>query len=93
VFKSRGLDKYFIDIFGSPTPKAQLLTSILQSLPDTRAVMIGDAVSDFDASQVNNIDFICYIPYSNVPLKMKALAKEYQFDLIESWPQEAPQDN
>jgi len=93
VFKSRGLDKNFIDIFGSPTPKAQLLTNILQSLPDTRALMIGDAVSDFDASQVNNIDFICYIPYSNVPLKMKSLAKEHQFELIESWPQQVLMDN
>ena len=93
VFKSRGLDKYFSDIFGSPTPKAELLTNILQSLPATRALMIGDAVSDFDASQVNNIDFICYVPYSNVPMKMKSLAKEHKFELIEHWPQKVPMDN
>lgn len=87
VFKNRGLDKYFVDILGSPTPKAQLLTNILQSQPHTRALMIGDAVSDFDASQANDIDFICYVPYSNVQARMQLLAKEHKFEVIERWPQ------
>jgi phosphoglycolate phosphatase-like HAD superfamily hydrolase len=87
VFKKRGLDKYFVDVFGSPTSKTQLLTNILQSQPHTRALMIGDSVSDFEASQSNNIDFICYVPYSNVPGRMLSLAKEHQFQMIEFWPQ------
>ncbi|UXK09892.1 HAD hydrolase-like protein [Shewanella putrefaciens] len=87
VFKKRGLDKYFVDVFGSPTPKSKLLTNILQSQPHTRALMIGDAVSDFDASQANDIDFICYVPYSNVQARMQLLAKEHKFEVIERWPQ------
>lgn len=86
VFKKRGLDKYFVDVLGSPTPKSKLLTNILQSQPYTRALMIGDAVSDFDASQANDIDFICYVPYSNVPMRMQSLANKHQFEIIESWP-------
>ncbi|RTR35969.1 HAD family hydrolase [Shewanella canadensis] len=93
VFKTRGLDKYFVDVFGSPTLKTQLLSNILQSQPDARALMIGDAVSDFDASQENNIDFICYVPYSNVPMRMQLLSKEHQFEVIEHWPQQVLMDN
>ena len=92
VFKNRGLDKYFVDVFGSPTAKVELLTNILQDRPHNRALMIGDAVSDFDASQANNIDFICYVPYSNVPKRMRTLAKEYQFEILERWPQELPME-
>ncbi len=86
VFKSRGLDKYFVDVFGSPTKKSQLLTNILHNQQSHRALMIGDAVSDFDASQENEIDFICYVPYSNVPGRMQLLAEKHQFEIIERWP-------
>lgn len=87
VFKNRGLDKYFTDVFGSPAAKTTLLSNILQNQPNAKAVMIGDAVSDFDASQDNGIDFICYIPYSNVQSTMQSLAQEHRFDIIEHWPQ------
>ncbi|MCL1049768.1 HAD hydrolase-like protein [Shewanella abyssi] len=93
VFKSRGLDKYFVNVFGSPIPKAQLLSDILQSQTHNKALMIGDAVSDFDASQANNIDFICYVPFSNVPQRMKSLANEHQFEVIERWPQQVQVNN
>lgn len=86
VFEKRGLDEYFVDIFGSPTPKTQLLYNILQNHSYTRALMIGDAVSDFEASCINNIDFICYIPFSNVGNRMITLAISHGFKVLECWP-------
>ncbi|WP_107948368.1 HAD family hydrolase [Shewanella baltica] len=87
VFRGRGLDKYFIEVYGSPTNKSELIKNIIDTESNTTAVMIGDAVSDFEASQSNNIDFICYVPYSNVRGRMLSLAKEHQFQMIECWPQ------
>lgn len=92
VFKSRGLEQYFVNVFGSPTAKSQLLHDILQEQTYTKALMIGDAVSDFDASRANNIDFICYIPFSNVAPRMKLLAAEYDFTVLERWPQKTVTD-
>lgn len=85
VFKERGLNKYFVDIYGSPTPKNQLVNKILSDNSHESALMIGDAISDFEASQVNGIDFACYIPYSNVKSKMERFSSEYKFTIIEDW--------
>jgi phosphoglycolate phosphatase-like HAD superfamily hydrolase len=92
VFKNRGLDKYFIEVYGSPTKKSELIKNIIATESDATKVMIGDAISDFEASKENNIDFICYVPYSNVPTCMKLLAKEHKFEVIENWPQKTLRD-
>jgi hypothetical protein len=47
--------------------------------------MFGDAVSDFEAAQLNNIDFVAYVPFSNVKDKMTALCKEANTVVIQSW--------
>ncbi|MCG9731436.1 HAD hydrolase-like protein [Shewanella sp. Isolate13] len=86
VFKARGLEQYFADIFGSPTAKATLLANILKEKTNTNAVMVGDAVSDFEASVANEIDFICYIPYSNVASTMQSLSQEHEFTVLMHWP-------
>lgn len=86
LFKRRGLADNYKMILGSPTAKADNVAEILRCLPHTRAVMIGDAVADFEAASDNNIDFIGYIPFSNVPEKMVALAAEHQFLLLHEWP-------
>ncbi|MEH6595067.1 MAG: HAD hydrolase-like protein [Colwellia polaris] len=86
VFKARGLDQYFVQVFGSPTAKSSLLANILKLEIDKKAVMIGDAVSDFEASRDNEIDFVCYIPFSNVTEKMQMLAVTHNFDTLQSWP-------
>jgi phosphoglycolate phosphatase-like HAD superfamily hydrolase len=86
VFESRGLDKYFLEVFGSPTTKKDLLLNILQNHSHSKALMIGDSISDFEASKDNDIDFICYIPYSNVQSQMKSLSEFNKFEIITSWP-------
>jgi HAD superfamily hydrolase (TIGR01549 family) len=62
VFKNRELDIYFIDIFGSPTKKIDIVKSIVST--NNNAVMIGDAKSDMFAAQNSKIDFIFMNEYS-----------------------------
>lgn len=70
VFFRRCLDIHFDGIFGSPTPKAELIKHILEQEQNTNAVMFGDAESDMLSAQHNHIDFVFYSPYSNVKEKM-----------------------
>lgn len=85
VFEERGLDRYFVDIFGSPVSKEENIKSILGSVNNSNALMFGDAMSDFEAAQNNGIDFIAYIPFSNVKGTMSKLASKENFLLIDSW--------
>ncbi|CAM2826142.1 HAD family hydrolase [Vibrio neptunius] len=70
VFVQRGLDTHFDGVFGSPTPKAELIRRVLAQEQNTNAVMFGDAESDLLSAQQNHIDFVFYAPYSNVKEKM-----------------------
>ncbi|WP_413701743.1 HAD family hydrolase [Psychromonas sp. KJ10-10] len=76
VFKERGLDSHFDEIFGSPAKKSDLVASILKSNVQQRAIMFGDAISDLEATRLSNIDFIAYIPFSNVKEKLVTLSKK-----------------
>ena len=62
VFKKRNLEKYFIDIFGSPIKKSEIVKSILST--NNNVIMIGDAISDMLAAKDSNIDFIFMSDYS-----------------------------
>jgi phosphoglycolate phosphatase-like HAD superfamily hydrolase len=86
VFQERGLDTYFKGVFGSPVRKPQLISEILTSEATTKAIMFGDATSDVEAAKINNIDFIAYLPFSNVVSSMKNLATEYDFLVLNEWP-------
>ncbi|GIU14923.1 HAD family hydrolase [Shewanella sp. MBTL60-112-B1] len=86
VFRARGLEQYFDGIYGSPTAKTILLENILKEKSNSNAVMVGDAVSDFEASVANGIDFFCYLPYSNVTDTMQSLSQEYDFTILMHWP-------
>lgn len=56
------LSKYFVSIHGSPTPKNDLVSQVIEnntySIED--CVLIGDSINDYIAAEVNNIDFIGY---------------------------------
>lgn len=62
VFKNRDLDKYFVDIFGSPTKKSEIVRNIVAK--NSNVIMIGDAKSDMLAANDNEIDFIFMNDYS-----------------------------
>ena len=85
VFKKRKLDTYFNDIFGSPTKKSKIVANILSKTNYQKAVMIGDAVSDFEAAKNNEIDFIAYTPYSNVSKELKELSIKEGFVCLDSY--------
>ncbi len=85
VFKLRGLDKYFVNIFGSPTKKNELVSRILISEESTKAVMFGDAISDLEAAKNNNIDFVAYLPFSNVKEEMIRFCNNLHYPALESW--------
>ena len=85
VFKERNLEIYFQDIYGSPTAKVELVAKILQESNSNKALMFGDALSDMDSAFSNSIDFIAYLPYSNVKKELELASIERGFPVIHSW--------
>lgn len=74
--KSLNIENYFLTINGSPTPKKDLVSSILKEhnyrKPET--CLIGDSINDYDAAAVNEIQFI---GYNNISLKEKLKEQRY----------------
>jgi len=60
--KSLKLDRFFISINGSPTPKTKLVSNIIENgyVVPSEYCLIGDAINDYDASVDNSIKFFCY---------------------------------
>jgi phosphoglycolate phosphatase-like HAD superfamily hydrolase len=68
VCRYHGIAPFFQDIEGSPTPKKQLVASLLTRYgytPD-RCVLVGDSVNDYEAASVNGLRFF---PYNNPDLQ------------------------
>jgi len=85
VFYQRNLDKLFDGIFGSPTPKEEIIKRIVEQEQNTNAVMFGDSESDMLSAQQNKIDFVFYAPFSNVKEKMLEKCKLHQFLIIDDF--------
>lgn len=85
IFLQRELNQYFTLLLGSPTKKVDLVKRILLETSYSRAVMIGDAVSDLESAKSNNIDFIYYSPLSNVDSQMRKLCTSYGYRVIDSF--------
>ena len=85
VFKLRGLDTYFNGIYGSPTPKSTLVSRILNEKKSNNALFFGDALSDLSAALDNDIDFIAYVPFSNVEQKLIKMSLANGFKGINHW--------
>ena len=84
IFKDRGLDIHFEKILGSPEAKVNLVASILKD-GCCNAVMFGDAIADMKAALDNEIDFIAYLPYSNVRKELVLESQVRGFRLMDSW--------
>jgi len=60
--KELGVDKYFHSIHGSPTHKNNLVENVLKdynyNLDET--ILIGDSINDYEASEINGIEFYGY---------------------------------
>lgn len=65
VFNRRDLMKYFKDVYGSPKKKSECVSLILRDdIGVKKAVLIGDAVSDFKTAKEHNLDFIYMSEYT-----------------------------
>lgn len=63
------IDKYFVSISGSPTPKTQIVSSLIVGYGYDRSncVLIGDSINDYEAAKANGIVFY---GYNNQDLQM-----------------------
>lgn len=60
--KELGIDQYFVSIHGSPVPKIELVSHLLNQYGynSGETCLIGDSINDYEASIANNIHFIGY---------------------------------
>ena len=60
IFKKRGLTNYFQGIFGSPTPKKNLVVQIVKKsqIPAEQILMIGDSNNDQEAANFAGTHFL-----------------------------------
>lgn len=84
VLSSRGLDHYFKEIYGSPPSKRENVAAIVKKHPGARALMLGDAHTDFEAAQANDIDFLFCSKYTTDVEGMTILHKEHGFRAVET---------
>ena len=70
--KELGLATCFISIHGSPTPKNQLVKTLIEEhrYDKKSTCLIGDSINDFEAAKVNNISFY---GYNNEDLNKKGI--------------------
>jgi len=56
----RGISEYFIKIYGAPESKSSIAKNIINEnqLINSETVFFGDALSDYNAANNNNIDFV-----------------------------------
>lgn len=71
ITKSRGLERYFQGIFGSPRSKSEILNDIMKKhhLNKSEVVFIGDAESDMNAADKIGIFFIARLTDYNKSLE------------------------
>lgn len=62
ICKELNLSNYFLTINGSPTPKKQLVSDLLEEFNYLKhnVCLIGDSINDFEASEYNGISFFGY---------------------------------
>lgn len=56
------ISRYFISINGSPVPKKELVRSLLikHEYKGDDTILIGDSINDYEAAEINDIDFCGY---------------------------------
>ena len=71
------IKKYFDNVIGSPTKKSNAIEALLKkySISPKNAVMVGDAESDYQAAQFNNIQFVLRRTRLNKKLQQKLECK------------------
>lgn len=83
VLQAKKLSGYFLDIYGSPVSKQEILRTIIRENSCESAVLVGDSSADFMAAKNAGIQFIYFSPYSNESVLMEALCVQYKFPKID----------
>ena len=65
LFKQKGIDQYFENIFGSPKNKIELFNDYLLNASGENTLFIGDAKYDFEVAQQFNFDFFFIYGYTD----------------------------
>ncbi|MCK5074627.1 MAG: HAD family hydrolase [Bacteriovoracaceae bacterium] len=63
IVNTKGLEKYFRGVFGSPTPKGVWAKRVVNEfhLDSASVVFVGDAMSDYYAAKVNSLFFVARV--------------------------------
>jgi phosphoglycolate phosphatase-like HAD superfamily hydrolase len=80
IFTDRALDHWFINIFGSPSPKAELLCNIrdkLHGVAPREILMIGDAAADYESAAAAGLSFAFVSRYSASPQDIHILSTRH----------------
>jgi phosphoglycolate phosphatase-like HAD superfamily hydrolase len=65
IVTKRGLDCYFVEVHGSPRGKPEIVHDIIERFNYTPqcCLLIGDAMTDFEAAMANAVQFIGVVPF------------------------------
>jgi len=77
--------KMFSGIFGSPMPKLEIVSNILENSTNNDFVLIGDSLADLDVAIELKIDFVGYTPYSNTPQLLMEKCMHHGFPTLNTW--------
>jgi phosphoglycolate phosphatase-like HAD superfamily hydrolase len=60
--KTLNIEHYFKGVFGSPTPKNDLVNFIIKNTNQkpNNFILIGDSINDYEAAKINNIGFLAF---------------------------------
>ncbi len=60
IVKERSLSQYFVEVYGSPRKKVEIITDILarKAYDASRCVFLGDAMTDYEAAKESGVNFV-----------------------------------
>lgn len=87
ITRARGLDKYFIEVFGSPEKKGALCLKILRSrrLSHDAVMMVGDSIDDYEGASEAQIKFIGRITGENTFAGLDIRGTIHDFSELETY--------
>jgi phosphoglycolate phosphatase-like HAD superfamily hydrolase len=87
VFADKQIAPLFASVLGSPTPKQELVSNVLerQKCPPSEALLVGDGAMDFRVCQALGVHFIYLAEYSEWVGAAEAIAGAPRVSAAKSW--------
>ena len=87
ITRARKIDKYFIEVFGSPRKKGVLCQKILRShrLSQNAVIMVGDSIDDYEGAKAACIKFIGRITDKNTFAGLDIAGTIHDFSELETY--------